>query len=257
MDLGLKGKVAVVTGGNQGVGRIIVHTLAQEGVKTVIADVNTEGGDKVLKEVKDIGSEAVVIKTDVSKLEDTERLCASTLEKFGRIDILVHNAAIFSVKPFMDTPAEKWKDIIGVSQIGAFNCCRSVFKQMIEQRDGRIIFIGSDAGRIGDPYQPIYASGKGGIIAFAKSIAQDIGPKGITVNVVSPALVATEENKSTLEQLYGLNDEKRSKKLYAAYPMRRLGTSEDVANLVVFLCSNKAGFITGQTISVNGGYCML
>ncbi len=257
MDLGLKGKVAIVTGGSQGVGRIIAHTLSKEGVRTVIADINTEGGDKVLKEVKDIGSEAVMIKTDVSKLEDTERLCVSTLEQFGRIDILVHNAAIFSVKPFMDTPVEKWKDIIGVSQIGAFNCCRSVLKQMIEQRDGRIIFIGSDAGRIGDPYQPIYASGKGGIIAFSKSIAQDVGPKGITVNVVSPALVATEENKPTLEQLYGLSDEKRAKKLYAAYPMRRLTTPEDVANLVVFLCSTRAGFITGQTISINGGYCML
>ncbi len=257
MELGLEGKVAIVTGGSQGVGRIIVHALSKEGVKTVIADVNTEGGNKVMKEVKDLGGEALMIKTDVSKLEDTERLSAGTFEKFGRIDILVHNAALFSVKPFMDTPVEKWKDIIGVSQIGAFNCCRSVLKQMIEQKGGRIIFIGSDAGRIGDPYQPIYASGKGGILAFSKSIAQDVGPQGITVNVVCPALVATEENKSALEELYGLSDEKRSRKLYAAYPMRRLGTPKDVAHLVVFLCSDKAGFITGQTISVNGGYCML
>jgi len=170
---------------------------------------------------------------------------------------LVHNAALFSVKPFMDTPVEKWKDIIGVSQMGALNCCRSILKQMIEQKDGRIIFIGSDAGRVGDAYQPIYASGKGGIIAFSKSIAQDVGPKGITVNVVCPALVMTEENKPILEQLYGLNDEKRAQKLYVAYPMRRLGRPEDIANLVAFLSSNRAGFITGQTISVDGGYCML
>jgi len=257
MDLGLKGKVAIVTGGGQGIGRIIVHTLANEGVKAVIADINTEGGNRVVDEVKDLGGEAVIIKTDVSKLEDTEKLSAVTLEKFGRIDILVHNAALFSVKTFMDTPAEKWKDIIGVSQMGAFNCCKSLLKPMIEQRSGRIIFIGSDAGRIGDLYQPIYASGKGGIIAFSKSIAQDVGPKGITANVVCPALVETEENKQILEQMYGLKDEKRSQKLYAAYPMRRLGRPEDVAYLVVFLCSDRAGFITGQTISVNGGYCML
>ncbi len=257
MDLGLKGKVAVVTGGSQGIGRIIVHTLAKEGVKTVIADINTDGGNRVVKEIKDFGGEAIIIETDVSKLEDTEKLSTMTLEKYGRIDILVHSAVFFSVKPFMETPVEKWKDIIGVSQMGAFNCCRSVLKPMIEQKGGRIIFIGSDAGRIGDLYQPIYASGKGGVIAFSKSIAQDVGPKGITVNVVCPALVETEENKQILEQMYGLKDEKRSQKLYAAYPMRRLGRPEDVAHLVVFLCSDRAGFITGQTISVNGGYCML
>jgi len=257
MELGLKGKVAIVTGGGQGIGRIIVHTLAKEGVRAVIADINTEAGNKVVKEVKDLGGEAVFLKTDVSKLEDTEKLSTIILERFGRIDILIHNAALFSVKPFMDTPVEKWKDIIGVSQIGAFNCCKSVLKPMIEQKNGRIIFIGSDAGRIGDPYQPIYASGKGGIISFAKSIAQDVGPKGITVNVVCPALVETEENKKILEQMYGLADEKRAQKLYSAYPMRRLGKPEDIAYLVVFLCSDRAGFITGQTISVNGGYCML
>ena len=128
---------------------------------------------------------------------------------------------------------------------------------MIEQKNGRIIFIGSDAGRVGDSYQPIYASGKGGIIAFSKSLAQDVGPKGITVNVVSPGLIMTEENKKILMEQYGLGDEKSAKKLYAAYPMRRIATPEDVANVVAFLSSDKAGFITGQTISVNGGYCML
>jgi NAD(P)-dependent dehydrogenase (short-subunit alcohol dehydrogenase family) len=257
MELGLKGKVAIVTGGGQGIGRIIVHTLTREGVRAVIADINTEGGNRVVKEVKDLGGEAVFIKTDVSKLDDTEKLSKNTLEKFGSLDILIHNAAIFCIKQFMDTPVEKWWNIISVSQLGAFNCCRSVLPYMVEQKNGRIIFIGSDAGRVGDLYQAIYASGKGGIIAFSKSLAQDVGPKGITVNVVSPALVMTEENKQILMEMYGLGDEKRAKKLYAAYPMRRIGTPEDVANMVAFLASDKASFITGQTISVNGGYCML
>jgi NAD(P)-dependent dehydrogenase (short-subunit alcohol dehydrogenase family) len=110
---------------------------------------------------------------------------------------------------------------------------------------------------VGDAYQPIYASAKGGIIAFAKSLAQDVGPKGITVNVVCPALVMTEENRQALMQMYGLGDEKSAKRLYSAYPMRRIGTPEDVAYMVAFLSSDKAGFITGQTISVNGGYSML
>ena len=257
METGIKEKVAIVTGGGQGIGRIIVHTLAKEGAKVVIGDVNTDAAIRVVKEVNDFGGDALVVKTDVRKLEDTEKLSAKTLEKYGKVDILIHNAAIFSVKPFMDTPVEIWGDIIGVSQIGALNCCKSVLPHMTNQKSGRIIFIGSDAGRVGDPYQPVYASGKGGIIAFSKSLAQDVGPKGITVNVVSPALVMTEENRQILMQMYGLNDEKGAKKLYAAYPMRRIGTPEDVAYLVTFLASDKASFITGQTISVDGGYCML
>jgi len=128
---------------------------------------------------------------------------------------------------------------------------------MIERKSGRIIFIGSDAGRVGDAYQPIYASGKGGIIAFCKSIAQDVGPKGITANVVCPALTMTEENKAYLNKIYGLEDEKRAKRLYSAYPMRRIGTPEDIADMVAFLSSERASFITGQVISVNGGYCMV
>lgn len=257
MDLGLTGKVAIVTGGGQGIGRIIVHTLGKEGAKVVIGDIEIDGANSVAKEVADFGGEALAVNADVSKLEDTEKLFASAMEKFGKADILIHNAASFSVKPFMDTPVNTWGNIIGVSQMGALNSCKSVLPHMIEKKSGRIIFIGSDAGRVGDPYQPVYATAKGGIIAFCKSLAQDVGPKGITVNVVSPALVMTEENRQILGQMYGLDDEKRAKKLYSAYPMRRIGTPEDVANMVVFLCSDKAGFITGQTISVDGGYCTL
>lgn len=256
MDLGLKGKVAIVTGGSRGIGRIIVHTMIKEGAKGVIASTNTERGNKVVKEVKDLGGEALMIKTDVSKLEETERLVSETLEKFGRVDILIHCAAAFFYNPFLETPVEMYGNIIGVNQLGVFNCCRSVLKYMVDQKSGRILFMGSDAERVGDSYQTIYASAKGGIIAFAKSLAQDVGPKGITVNVVSPALVLTEENKELYTQVYRLDDEKRMKRLCSAYPMRRLGTPEDVASIVAFLSSERAGFITGQTICVNGGFFM-
>jgi len=257
MDLGLIGKVAIVTSGSRGIGRIIVHTLAKEGAKVVIASTNTDRGNKVVKEVKDLGGEAIMIKTNVSKLEETKSLCSKTLDKFWKVDIMIHNAASFSYKPFLETPIEVWENIRDVILVGALNCSRSVLKQMTKQRSGRIIFMGSDAERVGDRYQSIYVSAKGAIIAFAKSLAQDVGPKGITVNVVSPALVVTEENRELYTQLYGLNDEKRTNKVYSSYPMRRLGTPQDVANLVAFLSSDKASFITGQTICVNGGYCML
>jgi NAD(P)-dependent dehydrogenase (short-subunit alcohol dehydrogenase family) len=257
MDLGLKGKVAIVTGGSRGIGRIIVRTLVQEGTKVVIASTNTDRSNSVVKEVEALGGEALMIKTDVSKLEETERLCSNTFEKFRRVDIIIHNAACFFYKPFLETPVETWENLIDVILIGALNCCRSVLKHMTEQSSGRIIFIGSDAERTGDRYQSIYTSAKGAVIAFAKSLAQDVGPKGITVNVVSPALVLTKENRELYTQLYGLDDEKRANKLLSTYPMRKLGTPEDVANLVAFLSSDRASFITGQTICVNGGYCML
>jgi len=257
MDLGLKGKVAIVTGGSRGIGRIIVHTLAQEGVKVVIASTNTDCGNNVVREVEDFGGEALMIKTNVGNLEETESLCSKTLERFSKVDIMIHSAASFCYKPFLETPAEAWENIIDVILIGALNCCRSVLRQMTKQRSGRIIFIGSDAERIGDRYQSIYVSAKGAVIAFAKSLAQDVGSNGITVNVVSPALVVTEENRNLYAQQYGIDDEKRANRLFSIYPMRRLGTPDDVANLVAFLSSDRAGFITGQTISVNGGYCML
>ena len=257
MDLGLKDKVTIITGGGQGVGRIMAHSFAKEGAKVAIEDFKKETAEVVVKEIKAFGGEALCIQSDVSSLADMEKMTSEVLGAFGKLDILVHNAVKFSVKPFMDTPPDEWPGIIGVSQIGAFNCCRAVLPKMIEQRSGRIIFIGSDAGRVGDAYQPIYASAKGGIVSFCKSLAQDCGPKGVTVNVVSPALIMTEENKPILDTQYGLADEKRAKKLYAAYPMRRIGLPEDVANLVLFISSERAGFITGQTISVDGGYCML
>ena len=257
MDLGLKGKVAIITGGGSGIGRIIAHTLADEGANIVIADVNEEEANKVAREVKERVAGSLAVKTDVSRLEETDKMVKSTFDQFGKVDIFIHAAVAFSVQPFMKTSPGDWEKVVKVAQFGAMNCSRSVLEHMISAKSGRIIFLGSDAGRIGDAYQPIYAGAKGGIMAFAKSLAQDVGRYGITVNVVSPSLVITEESKDILTKMYGLDDEKRAQKLYSAYPVRRLGTPEDVAGMVVFLASEKASNITGQTISVNGGFCMV
>lgn len=257
MDLGLKGKVAIITGGGSGIGRVTAHILGDEGANVVIADVNEDGIKKVVAEVENRGVEALGIKTDVSRLEQTDNMAKLTMEKFGRIDILIHGAVYFYVQPFMKTSPDEWEKVVKVAQFGAMNCSRSVLESMVSAKKGRIIFIGSDAGRIGDAYQPIYSGTKGAIVAFSKSLAQDVGRHGITVNVVSPALVVTEESKAILTKMYGLDDEKRAQKLFSSYPVRRLGTSEDIANMIVFLASDKASDITGQTISVNGGYCML
>jgi NAD(P)-dependent dehydrogenase (short-subunit alcohol dehydrogenase family) len=257
MDFGLRKKVAIITGGGSGIGRIIAHMLAEEGADVVVADINGEGATKVATEVRKKGVESLAIQSDVGQLEETNKLAEKTIERFGRIDILIHGAAFFNVQPFMKTSPDDWEKVIRIGQVGAMNCSRSVLVHMISAKGGRIIFIGSDAGRIGDSFQPIYAAAKAGIMAFAKSIAQDMGRHGITINVVSPALTLTEENRTILNDMYGLNDEKRASRLLFAYPMRKLGTSEDVASMVVFLASERAGDITGQIISVNGGFCMV
>ncbi len=257
MDLGLQDKVAIITGGGRGIGRIIAHTLAEEGANVVIADLNEDGANKVAQEIKERGAESLAIKVDISQLEQTDNMARLTLEKFGKIDILVQSAVFFSVQPFMKTSPDVWQQVVKVAQFGAMNCSRSVLESMMGAKSGRIIFIGSDAGRVGDPYQPIYAGAKGAVMSFAKSLAQDVGRFGISVNVVSPALVATEENKAELTKMYGLDDESRAKKLLSVYPLKKLGTSEDIAYMVIFLVSDKAGNITGQVISVNGGYCMV
>jgi len=257
MDLGLKESVVIVTGGAQGIGRGIVQEFAAEGARVAIADVNEEKGTQTAAEITAQGAEVLMVKTDVSSLEATDHLVKTVLERWGKVDVLVHGAAAFSIQRFLDTPVETWPKVINIVQYGAMNCTRSALPQMIERKKGRIIFIASDAGRIGDPYQPVYAAAKAAIIAFGKSIAQDAGRYAITVNTVSPALTVTEENRAMLQQVYGLGDPGKEKKLVAAYPLRKIGTTEDVASLVVFLASGRAGHITGQTVSVNGGFCMV
>jgi len=257
MDFGLKEKVVIITGGGSGIGRIIAHTMADEGANVVVADLNEDGASKVAGEVKERGVGSLAVKTDVSKLADTDKMVKTALNQFGRVDVLVHGAALFNVQTFMKTSPDDWEKVVKVALFGAMNCSRSVLEFMTNAKSGRIIFIGSDAGRLGDAYQPIYAGAKGGIVAFAKSLAQDVGRFGITVNVVSPAVVLTEENKAIVTEMYGLDDEKRAKKMYSAYPVRRLGTSEDIAYMVAFIASDKTSDVTGQTISVDGGYCMV
>lgn len=263
MELNLKNKVAVVTGGSSGIGKVICRSFAQEGVKVVIFARNEEKGNKVKDECKQIGVDSIFIKADVSSQEMVEEGVSQVLnsEQFGRIDILVNNAAPFAskgeyVQPFLEQPPEISKVFIDVVLYGSINCTRAVLSSMIEQKNGRIIYIGSDAGRIGDGYQAVYAAAKAGVVGFMKSIAQGMGRYNILANVVSPGLTLTEENWPMLTKNYGWGTEEGRAKLTKAYPLRKLGRAEDVANMVVFLCSDRAADITGQVIGVDGGFCM-
>lgn len=258
MDLNLKGQAAIVSGATSGIGRVCARALAEEGVNVVVVGRNEERGQKVVGECEAYGVKAVFSKTDVSKLDQVEQAVKTALEKFGRIDIVVHSAAApFDIMRLRDLPVDTWNRVIDVAQFGAMNLAKAVTEPMVAQKHGRIINISSDAGRIGDPYQPVYAGAKGALIAFTKSIAQDLGPSGITCNVVCPALTVTEEDLPMLIDQYGYGTDEGKKKLTKVYPLRKLGTAEDVANMVVFLASDRAGHVTGQTISVSGGYTMV
>lgn len=257
MDLGLNSKVFIIIGGGRGIGRVTARTLAGEGAKLVINGLSASNAERVVLEIRQMGGEAISAPADVRSLSAMEKIVERTMTTFGRIDGLIFGATGVNTTPFLDTLPGHWSEVIDISLIGAMNCSRAVLPALVGQKSGRLIFLGSDAGRTGDAYQPVYASVKGGTVSFAKSLARELGRNGVTVNVVSPALVVTEENRDDLFNLFGLYDETRLAKVLSKYATRRLGRPEEVASLTAFLLSEKAGHITGQTISVNGGYCMM
>jgi NAD(P)-dependent dehydrogenase (short-subunit alcohol dehydrogenase family) len=253
MDLNLKGKVAIVTGAAMGIGRQIALTFAEEGANVVIADLVEEKAKNVAKEVKSLGVEALVIKTDITKMEEAEEMARATIDRFGKIDILVNNAGTWVVKYFMQTSKEDWQKETDVCWYGVLNCTKAVLQSMINQKSGRIINIGSDAGRVGEPFLPVYSGAKGAVVAFTKGLAKDVARHNILVNVICPSTVPTESATESLR----LDEEERMRKTLSFYPLRRLTTTQDIANMVVFLASDRANCITGQTISINAGYCMV
>lgn len=257
MDLGLKGKVAIVTGSAQGIGKVVAMTFAKEGANVVIADIQEEKGKAAAQECQALGVKALFIKTDVTKYEDVENLVKTTVKELGRVDALVHDAATFVIGPFRKLPRDSWSKVINICLYGAMNCGHAVAEPMVAQKKGHIVFVGSDAGRTGDASQTAYSAAKGGIMAFSKSLALDLGPSGITVNVVSPGLTLTPENTELMEKLIGKEGDEKRQRVCSMYPLRKLGTAEDVANVAVFMASDRAGHVTGQVLSVSGGYSMV
>lgn len=264
MDLNLAGKTVIVTGGGSNIGRGIVLAFAEEGVNVVIADIDEVQGQKVANEANALGDgKAVVIKTDVTNVDSVAAMVKKTLEQFGKIDTLVNNAGWGMDRLFIEKPRSEWEKEVNINLWGVINCTRAVLDHMIERKYGKIINIGSDAGRMGEYREAVYAACKGGIIAMSKSVAREIGRYGITVNVVCPGVTVPEspEYAGELSMWKGPMTEvftpETREKAVKAYPLRRLGKPEDIANAVVFLASDAASFITGQTISVSGGYTMM
>ena len=246
MSFNLKGHVALVTGGSRGIGRGIALRLASEGVKVgVNYNTGAAQAQEVVEEITSGGGEAIAIQADISEQSQVTDMFRTLLERWERIDILVNNAGIRKDRLLMRMTTEEWDSAINVNLKGAYFCTKAALPQMARQRRGRIINMSSVVGVAGNPGQANYSASKAGLIGLTKTVAKEMARRNITANALAPGYIIT----SMVEEL---SEELRSQVL-ARVPMGRLGTPEDIAGLVAFLCSDEAGYITGQVIRVDGG----
>lgn len=263
MELGLAGKTVVVTGGSSNIGRGIVLAFAKEGSDVAIVDIDEAKGQKVAELAKKQGGRAVMIKTDITKPEQCNAAVKKILDEFGRLDVLVNCAGWVNDQLFVEKPRQEWVKEVDINFWGVVNCVRAVIDHMIAQGSGKIVSVASDAGKVGEYQEAVYGGAKGAVIAFSKSLAKEVGRYGLNINVVCPATVVPASDEEMGEEslwrggglFYKLTPEVKEK-MAKAYPLRRLGTAEDIANAVVFLASDAASWITGQALSVDGGYTM-
>jgi 3-oxoacyl-[acyl-carrier protein] reductase len=245
----LEQRIAIVTGAGQGIGRAIALGLVREGARVAIADVNEECANTVKDEIEAAGGTALVIRTDVSNEDSVQAMVERALQEFGRVDILVNNAGIFPTSSVEGMSEGDWDRVIGTNLVGAFLCARAVVPKFLEQGTGRIISLTSGRAFQGAKNGAHYAASKAGIIGFSKSLALELAPHGITVNVICPGITDTAQPRGhqTEEQIYA-----QAQRI----PLGRIGQPEDLVGPAVFLASDAAAFITGQTIMVNGGSIM-
>jgi NAD(P)-dependent dehydrogenase (short-subunit alcohol dehydrogenase family) len=242
----LKDRVAIVTGAGRGIGRGIARAFAREGARVALCDVRADSVSKAAAEIGDAGGEALAFQMDVTRQEQIQRVVGQILRRWGRIDILVNNAGIYEVLPFEEITEAQWDWLLAVNLKGAFLCCQAVIPAMKRQGSGRIVNIASSAGKAGGTLAGAhYSVSKAGVICLAKQLARELGPDGITVNAVAPGRIDT-------PMIHAVSDEE-NEDFVRRTPLGRLGRPEDVANAVLFLASDEAGFITGEIVDVNGG----
>ncbi len=244
----LSGKVALVTGAAQGIGRAIALLLARNGADIVISDINLEKAEETANEIRAIGPKVMAVKVDVANLSDVERMVEGILEKLAKIDILVNNAGITRDKLVLRMTEEDWDAVLGVNLKGTFNCTKAVLRHMAKQRSGKIVNIASVVGEMGNAGQANYSASKAGVIGLTKTIAREYAQRGINVNAIAPGYIETPMTDAL--------PEKAKEELKKLIPMERLGKPEDVAEAVLFLVSEESSYVTGQVLNVNGGIYM-
>lgn len=265
MELGLKGKNVLVTGGGNNIGRAIVHAFGAEGCNIAIAELDRAAGERVAAEVVALGTgaTATVVDADVTDQARTVAMMSEAIERLGSVDVLVNNVGWTVDRLFMDKARDEHVKEVDVNLWGAINCIHAALPHMIERQSGAIVSISSDAGRMGEYREAVYSACKAGVIALSKSLARETGRYGLRFNMVCPGLVVPEQSELTgSESMWrqGMEDlftDEVLERVKRAYPLRRMGTAQEVANAVVFLASDAASFITGQTLSVSGGYTMM
>lgn len=245
----LNDKVAIVTGASRGIGEAIAKQLSSCGAKIILIARNSDQLVAVKETIISKGGIAESMAGDVSNLNSISEIVTNTIDKWGRIDILVNNAGIARDNIIMRMKEDDWDSVMNINLKGCFNGIKSVARPMIKNKAGRIINITSVIGQIGNAGQSNYAASKAGIMGLTKSMAKELGSRNITVNAVAPGYITTDMTNE-------LNDEVKEQ-MKSSIPLGRLGTPDDVANLVCFLASDEAGYITGQTFNVDGGMVMI
>jgi 3-oxoacyl-[acyl-carrier protein] reductase len=243
-----EGRVAIVTGASQGIGETIARDLAAEGAAVVLVDIQMDKLESVARSIVDAGGRAEAHQADVADTAAAERIAAAVAAAHGRIDHLVNNAGITRDGLLMRMKEEDWDAVLRVNLKGTFSFSRAVLRTMIAARYGRIVNIASVAGLMGNAGQANYSASKAGVIAFARSLAREVGSRGITVNAVAPGFIATAMTDALAEDV--------RKAYLEIIPLKRFGLPKDVSSAVQFLLSDDAAYITGQVISVNGGMYM-
>ena len=250
----LKDRVAIVTGGGQGIGRAYAHGYCREGAKVVIAEINLDKAQEVEKELVDMGGEALAVKVDVSKEEDTRIMAEKSVERFGKIDILMNNAAIYygvGMRPFDMISEEEWDLEFDVNVKGIWLCIKAVVPHMKKQGKGKIINISSGTVMMGIPMLLHYVTTKGAVLALTRAISRELGPANINVNTIAPGFTMSEASKEMPGKPPGMDE-----MLAQQTALGRNEVPEDLVGAAIFLASDDSDFITGQMINVDGGCAM-